>query len=622
MCGIAGIVGLNAQHHQMALARMVAALRHRGPDGDGVHLFANCALGHTRLSVIDVAGGAQPMLAPDGQTAVVFNGEIYGYKALRASLQSTYAFRTLSDTEVLLALYESRQETMLDVLPGMFAFAIWDQRRRELFCARDRFGEKPLFYATAGDGAFIFASELKAIVASGLIDPVVDTDSVAHYLRYLYVHPRRTIYRNIRVLPPAHRLLYRDGEIDVAPYWTLPAPGPRIEVDDAVRQFRDLLSRAVSAQLVADVRVGAFLSGGLDSSTIVALAANEHPRFRTFAFGFGPVIDELPFARSIAERYGTDHLELSVDDAGVAELLPRMATVYDEPFGDSSNIPTYLLCRCAREHVTVALTGEGSDELLGGYAYWYRPLFDMERAADRLTLQTAVARLAGGICRRFGVAPPEWVSHANAGNALRSRWGTPAAAHADQCSYFSRVEVGRLLEEDTRRDDRAVDDSTLDQVLREDLMTYLPGDILVKADRASMAHGLELRAPFLDREFASFCISLPLQLKITRSADKVILRRAFAESWTPAIRARGKQGFGAPVAAWLQRPKVRALARDVLYDPASRLYDVISYDAAAETRERGDYKTWALLVLGIWAAAHGVSTRNAQDGPREMIHVE
>ncbi len=590
---------------------MVAALRHRGPDGDGVHLFANCALGHTRLSVIDVAGGAQPMLAPDGQTAVVFNGEIYGYKALRASLQSTYAFRTLSDTEVLLALYESRREAMLDVLPGMFAFAIWDQRRQELFCARDRFGEKPLFYATAGDGAFIFASELKAIVASRLIDPVVDTDSVAHYLRYLYVHPRRTIYRNIRVLPPAHQLLYRDGEIDVAPYWTLPAPGPSIDVDDAVRQFRDLLSSSVSTQLVADVPVGAFLSGGLDSSTIVALAAREHGPCKTFSFGFGSAIDELPFARGIAERYGTDHLELSDDDASVADLLPRMAVVYDEPFGDSSNIPTFLLCQLARRHVTVALTGEGSDELLGGYDYWYRSLHDMQRAGERNATAALMARVAAGICRRSGMPMPDWAGHASVGRVLRQQFHTLGAAHSQQSSCFSPGEVARLLGQGTADDGRDTSAVSVDDILRGDLTTYLPGDILVKADRASMAHGLELRAPFLDWEFASFCISLPLQLKITRGADKMILRKAFADSWTPEIRARGKQGFGAPVAHWLQRPAVGALTQDVLDDRRSRLYDLISYDAAAEARERNDYRTWALLVLGLWvdstSAAHRAS---------------
>lgn len=615
MCGIAGIVGPDAQRRRAPLVRMIAALGHRGPDSEGAHLFPNCALGHTRLSVIDVAGGAQPMLTPGGQAAVVFNGEIYGYKELRATLQSSYPFRTLSDTEVLLALYESRREAMLGVLPGMFAFAIWDERRQELFCARDRFGEKPFFYATAADGTFVFASELKAIVASGLIDPVIDPDSVAHYLRYLYVNPRRTIYRNIRVLPPAHRLLYRDGQIDVAPYWTLPPSGPRIDLDEAVRQFRDLLSRAVSKQLVADVPLGAFLSGGPDSSTIVALAAREHGRCKTFSFGFGSVIDELPFARGIAERYGTDHLELVDDDSSIAKLLPRMAQVYDEPFGDSSNIPTFLLCQLARRHVTVALTGEGSDELLGGYSYWYRSLYDMQQAAERNAAAAMLARVIAGVCRRSAVPMPDWAEHASAGRALRQQFSTPAAAHSQQTSYFSPGEIARLLGDDMRNDGRHGDAANVDEILRGDLGTYLPGDILVKADRASMAHGLELRAPFLDWAFASFCISLPLDLKITRTTDKAILREAFADSWTPAIRARGKQGFGAPVAHWLRRPEVAALTRDVLYDRKSRVYDLISYDAAADARERTDYQTWALLVLALWADSTPASHRASSSAP-------
>src|ERR1041384_3119965 len=409
MCGIAGILAPEVSRHASSLDRMVAALRHRGPDGRGTHLFSGCALGHTRLSIIDLEGGAQPMLTPDGQRAVVFNGEIYGYKSLRARLGGEYSFRTSSDTEVLLALHARHGDAMLDSLPGMFAFAIWDERRRRLFCARDRFGEKPFFYAVAPDGAFVFASEIKAILASGLIEPELDRDSVAHYLQYLYVHPHRTIYRNVHVLPPAHRLIYADGRIDVAPYWMLPASSGPIGLDDAAERFRTLLGRAVSNQLIADVPVGAFLSGGLDSSTIVALAAAERGRCKTFSFGFAPAIDELPFARGIADRYGTEHFEVSDAGLDVAAALTHMADVYDEPFGDSSNIPTFLLCQQARRQVTVALTGEGADELLGGYTFWYRSLFEMDEAASRTAAAVGAARVAGAICRRTGLTPPAWV---------------------------------------------------------------------------------------------------------------------------------------------------------------------------------------------------------------------
>jgi asparagine synthase (glutamine-hydrolysing) len=601
MCGIAGIVAQDAGRHKAALLRMVAALRHRGPDGEGSHLYPDCALGHARLSIVDIAGGAQPMLAPDGKTAIVLNGEIYGYKELRAGRLRDYPFRTQSDTEVLLALYELERHRVLDILPGMFSFALWDDRRHELFCARDRFGEKPFFYATSVDGSFVFASELKAILASGLIDPVLDPEGVAHYLQYLYVHPHRTIYRNIQVLPPAHRLLFRDGRAEVTPYWTLPTTQSQLGPDDAVEQFRELLGRAVARQLVADVPVGAFLSGGLDSSTIVALAARTNGRCKTFSFGFGPVIDELPYARGLAERYGTEHTELVDQDVDIADLLVRMSAVYDEPFGDSSNIPTFLLCQMARQHVTVALAGEGADELLGGYSFWYRSLFNMERAGRLRAAARGMVRVTAALCKRAGVTTPDWALAAQEGIALLRQHGTPGAAHVAQTSYFTADEIKALVPTHTCDPHRSVSFArSLDGVLRLDLLHYLPGDILVKADRASMAHGLELRAPFLDWEFASFCLSLPMSLKVTRTSDKVILRQAFAEAWTPAIRTRGKQGFGAPVAHWLRRRSVQALKREVLGNPSSRIYDVVSRVAVAPFASRDDYRTWALLVLALW----------------------
>jgi asparagine synthase (glutamine-hydrolysing) len=602
MCGIAGIVAPNVQDRRTALGQMMSALRHRGPDGDGTFFASGCALAHTRLSIIDIAGGAQPMLSPDRQAAVVFNGEVYGYQELRAGLQDLYQFRTASDTEVLLALYQKHGLAMLDRLPGMFAFAIWDASRHELFCARDRFGEKPLFYAIADDGTFVFGSEIKSIIASGLIDPVIDVASVAHYLRYLYVHPHRTIYRNIHVVPPAHRLVFSAGRVVVEPYCALPAaePGDSLNVDEAVDQFRELLGRAVAKQLIADVPVGAFLSGGLDSSTIVALMAQHGSKCKTFSFGFGPVIDERPFARGIADRYGTDHIELSAADSNIADEMVRMSSVYDEPFADSSNIPTYLLCREARKHVKVALTGEGSDELLAGYSYWYRALYDMEEAGARNPAVALLARVITGVCRRVGVAAPETIAHMTSGAALRQRFDTIGSAHSSQSRVFDDATIGKLLGRAAGDDRSDWGYRTLDETLRGDLTTYLPGDILVKADRASMAHGLELRAPFLDWDFASFCIRLPLRLKITRDTDKVILRRAFADAWTPAIRQRGKQGFGAPVAHWLQQPAVDALKNDILGNRASRVYDLVSYQAAQDVARHGDYRTWTLMVLALW----------------------
>jgi asparagine synthase (glutamine-hydrolysing) len=610
VCGIAGIAGPAAKTHRAALDRMVASLRHRGPDGQGVHVFDRCALGHTRLEVVDPAGSAQPLLARDGLTAVVFNGEVYGYRDLRAGALSGYPFRTAGDTEVLLALYERHGDAMVEHLPGMFAFAIWDERRQRLFCARDRFGEKPFFYTTTPDGTFLFGSELKAILAADLIDPEIDRTSVAHYLKYLYVHPHRTICRDVQVLPPAHRLVWEDGRIAVSRYWQLPSAEPRLGLDEAAEQFAALLSRAVARQLVADVPVGAFLSGGLDSSTIVALASRQGPRCRTFSFGFGPAIDELPYARGIAQRYGTDHTELHDSSANLGDLIVRMAEVYDEPLADSANIPTYLLCGLARRDVTVALTGEGADELLGGYEFWYRSLFDMDAAARRGRLAHVAARLAGAVCRRTALATPAWIAEENRGAVLRRQFASPGAVHATRTACFTSREVAALVPDlIDAPPDRGAGARSLDEVLRADLAGYLPGDILVKTDRAAMAHGLELRAPFLDVDVASFCASLPVALKIDRDRDKVLLRRVFEDAWTPEVRNRAKQGFGAPVHEWLRRPAVRALLHDLLGNPRSHVYDVIERAAARPLLTAGDGRTWSLLVLAAWMEHSALATR-------------
>jgi asparagine synthase (glutamine-hydrolysing) len=374
MCGIAGIVADSPRGYEDRVWEMVNCLGHRGPDGSGVHIFDNCILGHTRLTIVDLETGSQPMLCALTDVGVTFNGEVYGYKTIRAAIPD-YPFRTKSDTEVLLALYHHHGRSLPEKLPGMFSFAIWDNRMRELFCARDRFGEKPFYYAQGARGEFLFASEIKALLASGLVTPVLDEEAVAHYMKYLYVHPHRSIYRNIHALPPAHYLRYAEGKIQVERYWTLPDTDSKIELPEAADQFRMLFEQAVSRQLVADVPVGAFLSGGLDSSTVVAVASRFCPKLHTYSFAFEDSVSELPFAREVAARYRTEHVELADDTVDIAELLVAMQQVYDEPFADSSNIPTYMISRLAREHTKVILTGDGGDELLAGYP-WYRPLLE------------------------------------------------------------------------------------------------------------------------------------------------------------------------------------------------------------------------------------------------------
>ena len=540
------------------------------------------------------------MLSRSGRAGVVFNGEIYGYGELRNMLPE-HSFHTHGDTELLLALYERHGAGLPAHLPGMFAFALWDDREQSLLCARDRFGEKPFFYATGRDGEFLFASEIKALLASGLIAPELCRESLRHYLRRGYVHPTRTIYRNIHTLPPAHALTWRAGRVEVRRYWSLPEPrGGGITLREAADEFRRLFEQAVARQLVADVPIGAFLSGGLDSSTIVAVAARQSVRCRTFSFGFGQSIDELPYAREIARRYGTEHTEFTDAGSDIAALLVKMQEVYDEPFGDSSNIPVWLLSRQVRRHITVALAGEGGDELTGGYDFCYRPAFNFECAQRLPGITRHALRAAAAACKLAGVPLPRRLASLWEGFFLRDQHTSALDIHTARTSFFSDAQLAALgLDVSVPRAD-----GDLEAVLRTDLADYLPGDVLVKTDRAAMAHGLEIRCPFLDVDFASFCVSLPVRLKLDAHADKVVLRAAFAEAWTPAIRTRRKQGFGAPVSDWLQRDGVRELKATLLDDPRARLYECLLFDAAREFAAAGTQQTWLLLVLALWLDRH------------------
>src|SRR5438128_3230435 len=343
---------------------MVEHLGHRGPDAYGYAAVDGCQLGHTRLSVIDLSSGAQPMSDINERYWITFNGEIYNYRELRRELVARgYQFRTQSDTEVLLCGFQEWREGLLDRLRGMFAFAIWDCVEQRLFAARDLFGEKPIYYAETSDGSLIVASEMKAITASKLVRTSMDLTSVDAYLALGYVPPDRTIYSEVRTLPPGHYLVWQNSRAAVAPYWKPRFEPVHISLEEAAEELRRLLRQSVGRQMVADVPVGAFLSGGLDSSTVVALM-QEHSRIpiKTFSVGFGSHINELPYAREVAERYRTEHHEIDLGAPDIAPLLDRMAVVYDEPFADSSNIPTYLLSEYARQWVKVVLSGDGGDE--------------------------------------------------------------------------------------------------------------------------------------------------------------------------------------------------------------------------------------------------------------------
>ncbi len=586
MCGIAAMVVPETGFSVDAVSRMVRALRHRGPDSQGVHRFSHCTLGSARLSVVDLESGRQPILSGDGALGVTFNGAIYGFREIKTEL-SDYRFRTGTDTEVILALYAKHGDGFLSHLPGMFAFALWDDRRQTLTCARDRFGEKPLYYAFGPAGEFLVASEIKAILASGLVEPILNPEAVSHYLDRLYVHPSHTIYTNVHILPPAHVLRFQNGRLHVTRYWQPPDVLEGIGMEQAVERFRHLFDTAIRKQLVADVPIGVLLSGGIDSSTVAAAASRLQPGVRTFSFGFKEGVEnELPFARGMAERCETSHFELMDDKADIPALLLRMQTVYDEPFADSSNIPTFLICELARREVTVALGGDGADELLGGYVAWARQFLE----PDPQTTKPLMQRLAQWLS-------PRRQTETQTGSALVHRYAR-GFRHYFTCA--DRRSLGLSVESGDDIDYSRYRRNTVGDMLRFDTDLYLPGDILVKTDRASMANSLELRTPFLDVDLASFCLSLPDSLKVDADREKLVLRRAYEQTWTPDIRIRKKQGFGGPMTAWLETPALSTLKRDILGDRRQKIFSLLDFDGVQRFVERNTQETWSLLVLALW----------------------
>lgn len=603
MCGIFGIVSKNAERKidLMAVKKMSNCLAHRGPDGEGVHSFGQCVLGHRRLSIVDLSTGDQPMFSAGGKLGIVFNGEIFGYKALRDKLVD-YSFKTVSDTEVILALYERYGEKMMSQLPGQFAFAIWDDRHKRLFCARDRFGEKPFYYAIGNNGEFIFASEMKAILETGLVAPRIRKQSVVHFLQRLYIDPHHTIYENIFTLPPANLLVLEGGRLRLERYWNFPEINEKIALNDAIPEFKRLFYKAVEDQLVADVPVGAFLSGGLDSSTVVAVASEFKKNLKTFSFGFRDSINELPYADAVAKKYGTDHTELWDDGESLGELLLKMGDIYDEPFADSSNIPTYLLSKLAKKYTTVALTGDGGDELLGGYG-GYELFVQMKNGKNPKILGNQAIYLLARVLAKFPGFGRN-ILYRSLGARYASEFGSIIKAREEQDKVFSDKDVlglglGKITGDGYAPEWRQND--SVDDAMRMDLEMYMPGDILTKTDRAAMANGLELRAPFLDVEFASFCISLPGRLKIHEDSDKYILRKALGGLWPDSIRSRRKQGFGAPVRKWLGDPSIDSLIRRYLGDKNKKVFEILPYGATQKFVDKRNYQTWALLVLAIWA---------------------
>ncbi|UZT96660.1 asparagine synthase (glutamine-hydrolyzing) [Chryseobacterium fluminis] len=591
MCGIAGIIARNARNYQEEIQKMTDALAHRGPDSSHAEFYENAALGHRRLSIIDLSeNGTQPMFSNTKNECIVLNGEIYGYLAIKDQY-ADYPYHGSSDTEVILAMYQRKKEKLIHDLPGMFAFAIWDNEKQELFCARDRFGEKPFFYAVGKNNEFIFASEIKSILASGLIEPQVNHDALSHYLQYGYVSTYQSIYHNIFTLPPAHQLIWKDGKFSVSRYYSIPAKDRTMSLSEAKEEFTYLLKNAVKKQLVADVEVGSFLSGGLDSSSVVALVAEFLPRQTTISFGYDHKESELKYAKEIADKYHTNHIEVHEKKQDLATALLKISPFFDEPFADISFIPHYEICRNARKDLTVVLSGDVGDELFGGYDFYrventLRNHFSYKNIIAKFGLKLYQNLKETSFVTKKNLAHPHILDfHQNfVRNSFNKEEQRSLGILSDYLQPYSFTP----------------DPDSLNDIMRVDMEGYVPGNMMVKSDRMAMANSLEVRTPFLDVDFAEFCIQLPEQLKLNNEHDKIILRESMGSYWTETIRNRRKQGFGMSVKTWFDEENLIRLSDDLLRNRDQKIFNYIDFEAAQKFQKK-DHKHWNLLQLALWA---------------------
>ena len=610
MCGIVGIVAAPGRPlPSLDIGRaMNAAIAHRGPDDDGFYRDEQALLGMRRLAIIDLAGGHQPMASMDGSVQVVFNGEIYNYRELRRELEGLgQCFTTQSDTEVVVHGYAQWGESVFEHLDGMFGIAIWNTRTRSLLLARDRFGEKPLFYAANREG-ICFASELKSLLAVPGFDRSIDDEAVQGYVCFGYVPAPRSIFSSVKKIPPAHFLRYRDGDVSVHRYWQLEF-GQRHDLNenDAEEQLAGLLDRAVSSRLVADVPFGAFLSGGLDSSVVVALMAQHMSQpVRTFSIGFKEAAyNELSDARRVAEHLGTQHRELVVEPDAV-ELLQQLVWFLDEPFADSSAVPTYLVSKLAREDVSMVLTGDGGDEAFAGYDRYLKFLKLQQLGAMKplaaFAARSAAALLPGSLGYRFGRLG-ERLQQPFPDNYLSS----VAVSRADIAQHLLGRQGGKHYRSIDALLNNLPDGDDLDRIVAIDIGSYLADDILVKLDRMAMANSLEGRAPLIDHHLVEFAVRLPASMRVRNGRGKHLLRQV-ARRWLPSdVLDKPKQGFAIPLAAWFRGP-LRELASDLIASRAFRERGLIAAAAAdayladhlAGRADHGE-TLWLVLSLELWA---------------------
>ncbi len=632
MCGITGIFDTRGARpiDAAVLTRMNESQHHRGPDEGSVHIEPGVGFGHRRLSIIDIATGQQPLFNEDGSVTVVFNGEIYNYQSLIPELDALgHRFHTKSDTEVIVHAWESWGEACVERFRGMFAFALWDRNRQTLFMARDRLGVKPMYYALLDDGCMVFGSELKSLLAHGGLKRDIDPTAVEEYFALGYVAEPRTVFRQALKLAPGHLLSWRRGEPMPQPreYWdvrfTLDNP---IGVDEACAELMQRLQQSVRLRMISEVPLGAFLSGGVDSSGVVAVMAGlSDAPVNTCSMAFDdPAFDESSFALTVAERYRTNHRVETVSSEDF-DLIDMLARLYDEPYADSSAIPTWRVCQLARRHVTVALSGDGGDESFGGYRRYRMHLME-ERM--RGALPEGVRRPLFGLLGRV-YPKADW-----APRVLRAKTTFEGMARSSVQAYFHSVSIlrdamrARLFSERFRSDTggyrasdlferhaaRAGTDDPLALIQYLDLKTYLVGDINTKVDRASMAHSLEVREPLMDHELVEWLASLPSHLKVRGNEGKFLFKKALEPHLPHDVLYRPKQGFAVPLARWFRGP-LKQRVRDALL--GERLADTGWFEPGylrhlvdAHQSGANDYSAplWTLLMFEAFL-------RNVVDGP-------
>lgn len=623
MCGIVGAVGNSSE--LFPIQRAAEALKHRGPDEAGFYIDRNISIGFRRLSIIDISGGQQPIFNEDKTKVIVFNGEIYNFKELREALIARgHLFKTKSDTETILHAYEEWEENCVNSLRGMFAFAIWDRVQRKLFLARDRFGIKPIFYGAHRD-MFYFASEIKAILVDETLPREIDELAFTSYFNFSYIPAPLTIFKNIHKLLPGHTLSWKDGHVKVAKYWDLQFTPDRTHGESYfIDGLTRLLAESVKIRLVAEVPLGAFLSGGIDSSTVVALMSlcSSSP-VSTFSIGFGGnvggYLDERKYAEQVAAKYATNHKEYEVHPSPEG-LIEKIVRAFDEPFADDSTIPSFFVCKIARENVTVALSGLGGDEVFAGYERYLGIVI-------RRMFNSFLPERIQGIVRRIVDALPERTDGHYTINHMK-RFARSASMEADRAylgyisvlqpkikeSFFSDMKnMGRQLENCKdimlgyfNSPNVAEEGNFLDRAIYCDIKTYLPEDILALTDRMSMLHSLEVRVPFLDHKFVEFCARIPAEMKVKWLKKKYLLRKAVGPMLPREVVTHRKQGFVGPMAQWL-KTDLKNTVLEKLNEASLAKHGLLNWNTVDRIlkehfsgKEIHDRLIWSILIFQAW----------------------